>query len=242
MRNLFAALFGLALLCSPVAADVLTLQQGTASYTGMKDNVMDNESSGWNNRGTCGYCWTGNVGSILRRCLMEWDVSGVPAGATITAVTLSVNTWDDANRTQNDTVNVFTVAEANEGWSEGGSCGAPDNDDACWAYKAYNYSNWAGSAGLSTSGTDYDSTAAATETVNDGTSGWVDFDFTAAGVADMQTAVDGDDVIGFVLIGSGTAGTLTPFPSSEDATVEDRPKLVITYTPAGGGRRVISVN
>jgi hypothetical protein len=64
--------------------------------------------------------------------------------------------------TNGRTTRAYFVADANADWVEGTVQTQAQTGSCCWAYKAYHAStptNWAGSAGLGTSGTDYDADA-----------------------------------------------------------------------------------
>jgi hypothetical protein len=64
--------------------------------------------------------------------------------------------------TNGRTVRAYFVSDANATWVEGTVATQAQTGSCCWAYKAYHATTptaWAGSAGLGTSGTDYDADA-----------------------------------------------------------------------------------
>ncbi|MCX7003055.1 MAG: DNRLRE domain-containing protein [bacterium] len=101
--------------------------------------------------------------------LMRFDLTALTnAGLVVTNVIL--NCTSDANGADagtNITINVYSLTAANADWFEGAlNGGVAVGGQSCWNYKAgyvgvvgATSTNWAGSQGASTAGTDYDSTS-----------------------------------------------------------------------------------
>jgi hypothetical protein len=107
------------------------------------------------------------------------------------------------------------------------------------AYDPTTPTNWAGSAGLSTPGTDYINTSLATATFVDETTGWVTFTFNATGLAVIKNKLGTTGGAGFIMIGEeGATSSASGFHSSEyttDASV--CPKIVIDHSAPNNGKR-----
>lgn len=162
-----------------------------------------------------------------RRGLLAFDLSSIPAGATLVSATLTLVCLGETVSTDLD----VSVHRALVQWYEGAKNGAaPDasTDGSTWNYRNYNGSvAWGAAGGLS--GTDYDATPTDTTLIT-GTSAH-DWDV-LADVEDWygETA----DNYGWFIIGDeGTQDSRKFFASSDNATAGNRPKLVIEYTLPG---------
>jgi hypothetical protein len=152
------------------------------------------------------------VQATYYRALIQFDLSSIPANATITAVTL---TFQVANH--GDRVYLYRILPAND-WVEA---------EATWNVRKSGTS-WAGSAGCSTAGTDHDATEAASHAPSSQTSH--DWTFDANGIADVQGWVAGT-FANYGLVGKGGTNDAR-FYSSDHATASERPKLTVEYTAA----------
>jgi hypothetical protein len=180
----------------------------------------------------------------LRKGLLRFDLTSLPAGYdSIKRITLKLTEHPTYDSTGSGLINAYRIAAANKEWVEGTGSGAAQDGSACWAYKAYSATsptNWAGSPGLSTPGTDYD-----TETV-----GTFDFDTTSNRVYEVElapyTPALRDALVaewrgpqannaGIVLIGPTVKGNELEIASSENSTTAARPVLTVEYyyTPKG---------
>lgn len=156
-------------------------------------------------------------GTNYHRSLIKFDLSTL-AGTTISAATLELTTTN--NKYSAVTLYIHRVLVGNAGWTEAG---------ATWN-KQDGTNSWAGSAGCSSSGTDY---AAATLYALD-----------PGGDANNQTKSLSLDTTEFTTLVSANYGMLlriaTAFGrkdwhSSSSSTASYRPKLVVTYTEASSG-------
>jgi len=88
--------------------------------------------------------------------LYRFDVaSSVPAGAVIESATMRLYSLSD--QSSSATINAYRVLPANAAWLEGNNNGTASSFfDANWSYLDYgSLTSWAGSAGMSSAGTDY---------------------------------------------------------------------------------------
>jgi len=158
--------------------------------------------------------------------LFRFDLSGLPAGATCTAATLKLYAL---NTEGSNTYNLYQVADANGDWVEGTKAAAAETGSPCWNKKAYNTVDWAGSAGMSTAGTDYINTVLATVTASStGAGGEIFLTFNAAGLAVLASWFGAATNNGFVLITS-SASTTYEIASGENTTAGYRPVLSLSY-------------
>ncbi len=166
---------------SPALATTVTFKDGSpapivgGTYTGTQDNVMFASSPDVNS-GTEVFFDVGDAGQFgsVRRTLVRFDVTALAGQySQINSITLNLYPQDHndvlGTGTNTNTMQVFQVSAANGAWVEGTTAGGPQTGSASWANRAYHPSTptpWAGSAGLSTSGTDYDAIALASATWN----------------------------------------------------------------------------
>lgn len=154
-----------------------------------------------------------------------FDLSGLPAGAIVTAATLYLTNHGATNFAA--TGSLRRILAANAGWTEA----------ATWNYAVPSTQRWAGDAGAdggadagcSQSGTDYTATVM-------GSSSWASYE---PGGTVHTIALD---LTEFALMRAANHGMrLTTgyasknVDSSDDAGAANRPKLVVDYTLPGGG-------
>lgn len=167
------------------------------------------------------------------RTILRVPTTAIPAGADVTAVTLSALTYFAAGC---PSANIHQICPANDGWVEGTANGAAQAGSSCWSYRAYNTTGWAGSAGLSTvastctGSTDLDADAFASAATNV-LGAWVTWTFNAAGIQAVEDAIGGDFEIS-VRPTNESNDLSTFFYSSEWTTANQRPYMTVTYTPA----------
>ncbi len=205
----------------------LAESQTTVTLEAMKDNTLFESASGSTSNGAGTELFTGTTNNnAKRRALVKFDLSSIPAGATITAVTFTLRM--DRTVTGNQNVSVHTVsADWGEGTSnangqEGGGAAASTND-ATWIHRFFNSATW------STAGGDFKVAASATVSVGgNGNYNWT----SAQMVADAQAWLNNPATnFGWIIIGNeSTDRTAKRFASREHATAANRPKLSVTYT------------
>jgi len=196
----------------------------------VKDNTLYEDIGGAISNGMGGFLFVGRVGDIgggrLRRAVLQFDLSGIPAEATITGVDLSL--------VMNVTIFGPTDVKAHRllnSWGEGASNaannegqGAPAaTGDATWVHRFYFDSAWA------TPGGDFLSTASATTSVNgNGTYHW-----TGPGLlTDAELwRQHPDSNFGWIMLGrEDTVTTAKRFGSRSALPASLAPELHITYT------------
>jgi spore coat protein A len=167
----------------------------------------------------------------VRRAVIEFDIAGtIPAGSTIDSVQLTLF-CDKVAQTASFNVNLHRLlSEWGEGTSNTGNSqqgrGEPaTTNDATWRHTFYSSQFWG------TPGGDYALTASATKSVgNTGTYTWGS---TSGMVADVQAWLNNaSQNHGWIIISTETQiQTTKRFATHENATVNNRPKLVVNYTP-----------
>lgn len=161
-----------------------------------------------------------------RRCFAAFNLATIPAGATVTAATLTL-TELAGYFGGTPTLNMWRVLDTND-WVEA---------EATWNIRKTGTA-WAGSAGCSTANVDFDSTACiATPVAFTGSTGARDFVFNAAGIADVQLQLTTNQ--GFVFANVTGGVHYCQAAQSENATTGYRPKLVVEYTVPGGNPFIV---
>lgn len=210
------------LLFGSLCVSLISLSQ-TAIINPVQDNSIYSESTNSNGLGKL-YSGTNNGGSP-RRALIEFDIAAaVPAGATITAVSLDLIVDQFAASSGNDVYNLHPITTD---WGEGTSSGAGGgavavSPDATWVEAMVGASPW------TTAGGDFGPVSASqTLTASNGTFTWS----AATMITDVQNWLDtpGSN-FGWMLIGNeSTSQNARRFGSSEQGTA---PVLNVTYTLA----------
>ena len=160
------AILGLVVGTSP--ADVISFQQGAdnalvTNYQGTDDNTLHAGSRVDQNAGTyhVGPVGKSPWGGNASRGLMRFDLSAM-AGQYIAINSVSLKLYSDSKKVSPQTFSIYAIKPANADWVEGTVQWAVETGSSCWNYKAYDTSNWAGSAGLGTADVDYYATALGT--------------------------------------------------------------------------------
>jgi hypothetical protein len=217
----------LGVLAATAAGDVVTIGAS-------KDNTLyqDPEGTLSNGIGPGFFAGTTAQGEI-RRGLVAFDIAAaVPAGSTITGVTLTLHMSSSMVSPVNVSL-MRVLADWGEGTSNAGATGgggAPATPgDATWVHRFYPGTLWANPGGDIAPG------ASAVQSVSN-----IAF-YTWGGpgvVADVQGWLDAPGSnFGWLLKGDETAlATAKRFDSRENLSASARPALQITYTvPAPGG-------
>ena len=222
MTSKLQALFALMCLCA--VPWQLGAQEVTLSAD--RDNTLYEDAMGSVSNGAGEYLFLGNTnGNGVRRALVRFDVSGIPAGSTITGAELTMT----MNLTIASAFNV-TLHKVSSDWGEGASDAGADGGggavstkgDATWIHTFFDTVQWG------TAGGDFDAMASATTSV-DGNGAYT-WGSTADIVADVQSWLDnGATNFGWILVGDEVSQpTAKRFASRENAT--GAPQLVVTYT------------
>lgn len=182
----------------------VTLRDGTAGYTGTRDAYIRSSVATTNFGATDPLRADGNETS---RALLRWDVSSIPATATVTAASVVLNVENSGGTSQlfqvrRDWVEsqvTWNLAATGTAWTTAGA------DDT---------TNDRGATAL---GTLPDATGSQTVALG------------AAGVALVQGWVATPSTSYGLVVRATTNGTTT-LSSREDGTAANRPALVVTYT------------
>jgi len=195
----------------------------TVTLTPSKDNTLIESSTGTLSNGQ-GPLFVGRtnqpVGQSIRRALMAFDFSSIPAGATVTSATLSLAVGQTHGLAQS--MSLFRVTrDWGEGASSGsGSGGLAATGDATWLNTFFNTGTW------NSPGGDFASTPSATTAV----SGFATQTWSSAQMAsDIQAwAASPSTNFGWVLVGNETTNfTAYEFGSRESGALG--PSLSVTY-------------
>lgn len=187
-----------------------TFQNGTNGYDGTTDSHI-RESAPSTNYGSAQSCEAdGNeTNGTDKSCLIRWDVSSVPASATVQAASVTL-------RITNSSSNTYSIYALRRAWAEAATTWNAANQDTSW--------QTSGALGAEDRGAVIGSvTGSGTKTVS----------LNAAGVALVQAWVRGDGNFGFVIADSANSDGLA-VASSEYSTVAYRPKLTIQYVDSAG--------
>jgi hypothetical protein len=208
------------------------LNAQTVVLNASKDNTIYSDNIN-NSNGAGPNFTTGAIASLaVRRGLLMFDISSIPSGATITAVSLRLV----MNMTVSGANNV-SLHRLNENWGEGASDagsfpdgqGAPAQaGDATWICS---FSNGAGgcTTSWSTAGAAFQATASATASVNSP----APYTWSSAQlITDVQGWLNTPATnFGWVIIGAeGVPRSAKRFSSRTNPTVADRPTLTVTYS------------
>jgi hypothetical protein len=218
IMNKFAFASLLIIISSVSSADVLQV-------TPSKDNSMfDGNPNNSNGSGTSLFVGRTSAAS-LRRALIQFDVSAIPAGSTINSV--AINLTVNQVSAGSPGASIYSIHQALQDWGEGssiaggGSGAAATVGDATWAFTFFSTASWMIAGG------DYNPLASQS-TLIDGVGGY-NFSSSALLVADIQAWVDSGNNFGWVLIGDETANSTARRFDSREGTIP--PQITIDYTP-----------
>lgn len=171
------------------------------------------------------------AGPPSRRGLVQFNLSSIPAGSTITGATLTMY-LEMAN---NATARTIDLHRLNVGWGEGtagagqlnGAGFAAATGDATWTEAMHSVTNWP-------AGGDFQSAVSASASIS-GTTVGAPFSWTSATLlSDVQSwYANASSNHGWEMIsnGEGTGGSVKTFYTKEFTDVTLRPVLSITYVP-----------
>lgn len=212
-------------LLAAAAAQADTVILGTVA-----DNTMIEDPEGAWSLGAAYNFYAGRVGtsggSTLRRGLIRFDLSAIPAGSTITSASLKLN----LSATQAGT---FTVSlhRCLASWGEGtsfafGGGGAPSTaGDATWLHRFWPGTPW------ELPGGEFALLPSASRSV--GGVGFYTWGSTAGMVADVQAWLNAPAAnFGWTVVGNEvTLQSVKRFDAKESTVASTRPALTIVFTP-----------
>jgi hypothetical protein len=222
-------------------ANVITFQNGspnayTSSYTGTQDTQLFGYSGvmDWNS-GTYPALAAGNMdASQPRVAIIRFDGLDALAGqySTITSAKLTLAQYSSYSGGAASTISVYPISDLNAGWTQGTTYldePADGEHGATWNDLDYPDTGWAGTAGLSTPTTDYDSAKQDFAAVN-----WAGDSDGTIHTWDLSPILINHwitDVNAGLLIKIDDPTSSWAFYSSEGSPVANRPILEIHYTP-----------
>lgn len=230
MRSKFTA----AAICLTISSATTLALATEVTLAPSQDNTLIGPGSGGTSNGSGDGIYSGQIGffggsEVLRRGLLQFDLSAIPAGATITSVTLNLSIV----KTPNNNEGIYAVHRCNESWGEGASStpggrGAPaETDDATWTQRFHPSTPW------SVAGGDFESDSSGAAAM----SGLGDYQIVGDGLLDdVQVWLDNPEQNnGWVLVGpEDVQKSARKFASREYFDVSKRPSLVVTYEEPGG--------
>lgn len=223
-KRLFAAV--VVSLGAAAHADVITLEP-TQDNT-LFGAVFDDLSSGAGMGIYAGRIGPNGEPNVLRRALVRFDFSRVPAEASITSVRLAVRVTASPNDTSYE-FNLHRLATdwGEEGSSSQGGAGAPAQPgDATWFHRFWSKTPW------TTTGGDFEVPSSATTSM--AANG--PYAFEAAGMRDDVAfwLAHPTENFGWIIIGNeDVEKSARRLGSREESAAENRPRLEITYDVGG---------
>jgi hypothetical protein len=200
----------------------------TVSLPAAKDNTLYEDPNGTLSDGIGPHLFAGRTAQAsgsIRRGLVAFNLSSIPAGATVTSVSLTLN----ASKS-NSASTLIALHKVTKNWGEGtsnagdpGGGGAPaTTNDATWKYTFFNTQAWTNLGG------DFAGSASATSTITGlGSQNW-----SGPGmIADVQAWLASPSTnFGWELIGDESqSSTAFRFDSRENSVASLRPALSVTY-------------
>ena len=210
---------------APVERPKLAASPVTVTVTSNKDNTLiENPTGSLSNGAGDGFFAgrTGQANNSIRRGVIAFDLSSIPAGSTIISVTLRLNMSMTITGSQPITLHRL-LADWGEGSSSGGGGGsAATPGDATWLHRFYTTTLW------TTPGGDFTSSPSAALQV--GAVGFYQWSSPQM-VTDLQGWVDAPPTnFGWLLKGNeNSSGSAKRFGSRENSTPANRPTLTVIY-------------
>ena len=179
----------------------------------------------------------------IARSLWFMSLSAIPSAATCSSATLTLTNNGNAAQTAAVTLKAYCILAANTGWVEGTKNGDVEAGSCCWNDHTYqNVQEWAGSAGLSTPNTDYNSSELASHAIGDDVAGTTyDISLATAQVKNWFGSNDNNHGVFQRAPAETTNGVYAEIAGSDNGTAAERPKLVVVYTLPGAGARLLNL-
>ena len=216
---------------APAPTATATPTPQVMTFTSVKDNTLFQDDAGSLSSGAGNAVFLGRTSrGSLRRALLQFDVSAIPAGSTVTSAELRV--YVNREKLFGEDASVHRVTGS---WGEGGSIGGTHENsggqgapaepgEVTWLHRGFDAVRW------TTPGGDFVQTASATVFLQGrGAHSWSSEEL----AADVQTWLDDPSAnAGWVLIGNEEADqTAKRIASREDKDPERRPMLVVEFLP-----------
>lgn len=216
-------------LCLGLLGSAGTASGAVITLTATRDATLIEENGQIANGAGLGL-FAGNTGSDFgRRAIVRFDLSSIPAGATINSVTFTMNLTRALNGSY-----AVSLHRALSPWSEGPSHAGNENGqgsfaqpgDTTWTHAVYAGTLW------NTPGGDFVAQPSATRMVGTTLTAYA-WNSTAALVSDVQTWLDSPALNhGWFVLGDETRDTTARrFASRQYSNASMRPRITIDYTP-----------
>ncbi len=199
---------------------------GTVSLAPSKDNTLYQSTIGNLSSGSGPELFVGaTAGLAARRAVMSFDLSSIPAGSSITSVSLSMSVVQvPAGGGAPGTVGIHSLTTS---WGEGTSNGSGAGDaatpgDATWIHRFFDTTSW------TTPGGDFSAGTLASTSINGvGAYAWS----SPSLIASVQGWLDNPaSNFGWIFVGNeSTARTARVYGSRENVDTSVQPALTITY-------------
>jgi uncharacterized repeat protein (TIGR01451 family) len=196
------------------------------------DNTLYEHDTGQLSNGAGQHLYVGKTGALagnkVRRAVVRFDLSAIPAGSTINAATLTLHVSRPNNGAQpvdvHRLLNSWGEGTSNAGPGAEGDGTAPATNDATWIHRFFNTQNW------TTPGGDFATAVSATQTINAvGSYNWTGTGLTADVQAWFANSATNH---GWILIGNEASSlTAKELSSRQNSTTANRPSLTVDYTP-----------
>jgi len=221
----------------PGAADMATFQQGQGGYSGTRDTFMRNEYPELNfgdGGGAISVHDFPEIANKERTSLIEFaDIFGegagqVPGGQVVTSARLRLYLYALGEPGNGQSVSAAPLLVAIPDYGTGD--GNVQTGTVCWAYRSYTDLAWGGDTNEGpVAGLDYDDGQEVTVTVPAETGQWMEWDITTIAQSWYSGALANNGLV--LYPGSTEMVTQSYFHSSENASAETHPQLVIEYVP-----------
>jgi len=196
-----------------------------------KDNTLFENGTGSLSDGAGVHLFAGktNTGS-RRRAVIAFDLSQIPAGATITGVTLTLHISQTVTGTETMTLHALKAdwgeGTSNAGAFRDGAGTAAKTNDATWLHRFFSATRWSNAGG------DFDSSIDASASAGSAGEDIV-FNATTAMIARVQGWLDQPSTnFGWMVVGNESATrTAKEIESRESSSASTRPTLAIDYLP-----------
>jgi hypothetical protein len=205
----------------------LVIDPDFGTINGVGADVWINNANPTYNYGIYIYCKS--------KALLRFDLSSIDSSDICTDADLYMTPAE--NNTGSVVNNIYKVSDANGDWIEGTKNGAAaGSGEPCWNAKEADGSGgvttaWAGSAGLSTAGTDYENTSLATYTGAYAAGTAIELPFNESGLTVLQSWFGEVTNNGLLFVNNGNQY----IGMGENGTAARRPVLSVTYTAAASG-------
>jgi hypothetical protein len=214
-----------------IFAGVARSKAASDNFVASADNTLYESDSGALSNGAGIHCYAGRTNMAeLRRAVLRFDLSSIPAGALITEAALSLELTQEPAGAGPVVADLHRLtADWGEGDSDAGSPGGSGTGaaagDATWIHTFSPGSLW------NSPGGDFVAAASASQTVDD--DGIYTWTSTPALVADVQAWVDGSaGNFGWILRGDETTDRTARRFATHETVSSQPPTLTVTYFEA----------